>query len=554
MSSLIQFFHGVFNMNFTYKKPLLVAVAAAVGSLIPFTGVIAAPIQIGSDGAYKPVLLPLEAKESSTSYTNVYPPGTATTGSTLAQGGGDLDVYIYTLPNYPVSAQKTLSVKVTLTNGATFKARPALICQSTGDNGIVANGVSAVSWGSVTAAGNITNVNQAGGATGYYLTPLSTGNMGVLTFEFPQKFTMPEKGSGACLMVFMSAAAALAGTAAATEYLEVLKGGAAGSNIDMSVEVTYQDVFASVTKTSTVPLIKFVTAYGATISQPTNTVTIDVATESKKFTLNGSSLTQVSAGKVNVSATVAGIRNATGAPISASNLFTSATLLIEGETVSTLGSITFGTAACADLSTPVGTPAAATSGGGGGSITVSLPYVLNENNAYDAMVSGTTALSICLNADGSKVMNNGQLSITVNGVTDGGKVFEIGKGDLALVGRNGTVIRVLNIPNTSSTADRGFLRFYNVSSQPVVVTGTLYGQDGKVLGTNGSKLFDPLQPNDVKALDTPGLMAKVGVTAAWTGRAWLMIQAPISSDLFRVQSLIRSPNGTLINVSADATD
>jgi len=538
-------------MNLTYKKPLLVAIAATVGSLIPFVGVIAAPIQIGSDGSYKPVLLPLEAKESSTSYTNVYPIGAGP--STLAQGGGDLDVYIYTLPNYPVSAQKTLSVKVTLTSGATFKARPALVCQSTATNGIVAGGVSAVSWGQVTAAGLVTAANAAGGATGYHLSPLSTGNMGALTFEFPQGFVMPEKGSGACLMVFMSAAAALAGTAAGEiGYLEVLKGGVAGSNIDMSVEVTYQDVFASVTKTSSVPLVKFVTAYGATISQPTNPVTIDVATESKKFTLNGSNLTQVSAGKVNVSATVAGIRNATGAPISASNLFTSATLLIEGDTISTLGSVTFGTATCGDLSTPVGTPAA-TTGGGGGSITVSLPY--GVDNAYDAMVSGsTTTLGICLNADGSKVMNNGQLSVTINGVTDGGKVFEIGKGDLALVGRNGTVIRVLNIPNTSTTADRSFIRFYNVSSQPVVVTGTLYGQDGKVLGTNGVKLFDPLQPNDVRALDTPTLMAKTGVTAAWTGRAWLMIQAPISSDLFRVQSLIRSPNGTLINVSADATD
>ena len=150
-------------------------------------------------------------------------------------------------------------------------------------------------------------------------------------------------------------------------------------------------------------------------------------------------------------------------------------------------------------------------------------------------------------------MSDGQISITVNGISPGGALFEIGSGNIALVGRNGTVVRVLNIPN-STGADRAFIRFYNTSTQPVVVTGTLYGQDGKEIGTKGAKLFDPLQSNDTKTLDSAALMAKVGATAAWTGRAWLMIQAPISADMFKVQALVRTANGTLTNVSSDATD
>ena len=561
MSSLIQFFHGVFNMNLIYKKPLIVAIAAAIGSLVPLTGATAAgaikpdpATGLYTGAGFEPAKLPLEAKEATTNYSAVYP--IAVAGNLLGPNSGDLETYIYTIPNYPVSASKNLSVRVTLTNGAKFLVTPKLICPSTGNaDSYGGKGISGADWAMVDDAAKVTAVNLVGG-TAYKLNPLSTVNMGVLTFEFPQGFTIPNVGSGACLLSYSAGLAAEAATTAAV----VLKGGAAGQNIDMAVEITYQDVFASVTKTATIPLIKFVTAYQATISKDnlvTNTasdVTIDVRTESKKFVLKDNSVTNVVlGGSVKVGTTVASIRNATGALVSAADLFTTATITIDGSPVSTLGSITFNSAniagACGTpLTEPVGTPTVAS--GGGGSITVSLPVA---KDAYGAMVSGTTALAICLNADGTKVMSDGQISITVNGISPSGALFEIGSGNIVLVGRNGTVVRVLNIPN-STGADRAFIRFYNTSTQPVVVTGTLYGQDGKEIGTKGAKLFDPLQSNDTKTLDSVALMGKVGATAAWTGRAWLMIQAPISADMFKVQALVRTANGTLTNVSSDATD
>jgi hypothetical protein len=547
-------------MNLIYKKPLIVAIAAAIGSLVPLTGAEAIAIKpdpatgLYTGAGFEPAKLPLEAKEATTSYSAVYPIASA---SLLGPNSGDLEAYIYTVPNYPVSASKNLSVKVTLTNGAKFLVTPKLICPSTGvTDSYGGKGISGADWGKVVDASTVSGANAAG-ATAYKLLPLSTGNMGILTFEFPQGFTIPNVGSGACLLSYSAALAAESSVTAAA----VLKGGAAGQNIDMAVEITYQDVFASVTKTATIPLIKFVTAYQATISKDNlatktaSDVTVDVRTDSKKFVLKDGSVTNiVLGGSVNVSATVAGIRNATGALVSASDLFTTATITIDGSPVSTLGSITFSSAnmagACGGtpLTIPVGTPTVTS--GGGGSITVSLPMA---GDAYSAMVSGVTGLAFCLNADGTKVMSDGQISIIVNGISPGGALFEIGSGNIALVGRNGTVVRVLNIPNSTGT-DRAFIRFYNTSTQPVVVTGTLYGQDGKEIGNKGAKLFDPLQSNDTKTLDSAALMAKVGATAAWTGRAWLMIQAPISADMFKVQALVRTANGTLTNVSSDATD
>ncbi len=550
-------------MNLIYKKPLIVAIGAAIGSLVPFTGAMAAGLAIKPDPAtglytgvgFGPAKLPLEAKEATTSYSAVYP---IATGALIGDNTGDLEAYIYTIPNYPVSASKNLSIKVTLTNGAKFLVIPKLICPSTGvADSYDGKGISGADWTKVVDASTVSGNNDANGGTAYKLLPISTGNMGSLTFEFPQGFTIPNVGSGACLLSY-SAGLAAEGSVTA---VAALKGGAAGQNIDMAVEMTYQDVFASATKTATIPLIKFVTAYQATISRDNlvtktaSDVTVDVRTDSKKFVLKDGSVTNVVlGGSVNVSATVAGIRNATGALVSASDLFTTATITIDGSPVSTLGSITFSSAnmngACGGtpLTTPVGTPTVAS--GGGGSITVSLPMA---GDAYSAMVSGATGLALCFNADGTKVMSDGQVSITVNGISPGGALFEIGSGNIALVGRNGTVVRVLNIPN-STGADRAFIRFHNTSTQPVVVTGTLYGQDGKEIGTKGAKLFDPLQSNDTKTLDSAALMAKVGATAAWTGRAWLMIQAPISADMFKVQALVRTANGTLTNVSSDATD
>jgi hypothetical protein len=80
--------------------------------------------------------------------------------------------------------------------------------------------------------------------------------------------------------------------------------------------------------------------------------------------------------------------------------------------------------------------------------------------------------------------------------------------------------------------------------------------DGKVIGTENAVLFAALKANDVEVLNAAALQTKVGASAPWTGRAWLMVQAEVDITAFRVQALMRTPaaGGVLINMSTDATD
>ncbi|MEZ5671670.1 MAG: hypothetical protein R3E08_04490 [Thiotrichaceae bacterium] len=45
------------------------------------------------------------------------------------------------------------------------------------------------------------------------------------------------------------------------------------------------------------------------------------------------------------------------------------------------------------------------------------------------------------------------------------------------------------------------------------------------------------------------LAGKVNATGAGDGRAWLMVQAETAPELLKVQVLIRSPTGILINLA-----
>jgi hypothetical protein len=163
-------------------------------------------------------------------------------------------------------------------------------------------------------------------------------------------------------------------------------------------------------------------------------------------------------------------------------------------------------------------------------------------------------LTICTTVDGTKTLDAGQLSAVLTGGGVSNFVPDLGSTtDIVKVSINGARLRVLNIPAVGAT-ESAALRFYNTSSQDIVVTGTLYGQDGKELGTPNSTLFSALKSNDVELLTAATLAQKFGITTPWTGRAWLMVQAQVDISSFKVQALIRSANGTLINMSTDVTN
>jgi len=575
------------------RKTLILAIAAGMG-MIPIAGVFAAPPAgplgkiPGTTTVSGPVYSPAENKENSVAYYTVYdnaPNATnqVATAVILAgshiSAGGDLNTYIYTIPGYRVRAAETksLTVKVALTGGAKFVKAPALICVHSGAangadsrDGIMSAGAT---WASVGAPPNPLDT-----LTKLYALPTTNTTPGLAsyTFAFPEEFAVSEGGSGACLLSFSAGAITMANNDMAMNSALTLPANA--SDVSLNVDVTYDDFFAKVTKSTAISMISFMTAYTTEFTQAVDVATIDVSTLSKKFT---GGKTTVYIGKVIVTPTkeangVAAkkFRNASGFSLSATDVLTAASVTISGPTIATLSKVSLHTAAagvgCGQMVVEGAPTVAAAAGGAAGtggaaggtsdSVTIAIPA---GSQSYGALVSALGAvapgnnhvgLNVCLVAEGNTVMSDGSVTLAVNGINGiSGKVFELGsRTDFHKVKRNGTVVRVLNVPGDAADPYRVNIRMYNTSNQPVSnILGTLYGVDGKIIADNIT-LAASLAPNNLKLLTSDNMVTLVG--KPWTGRAWLLIQAPVDAAGFKVQVLIKQPSGVLANISTDATD
>jgi len=486
-----------------------------------------------------------QSGESTLTLMSNYKTGTGTTpvGKPF---DGDLTAAISVPASYTVTSAKTLSFKVTLTGGAKFAKTPYAVCPFPGTNN------STVVEGQVTA--KVDNAAFPGtNASALLLTAMSGGiaidaaNKATATFNVPAGFIT--RFDGLC---YITMAPTGSPAAMVTAYTVGDRG-----TVGMSVETTYVQGGVKQTVTANGNLLKFVTALKAVISPkdtPGNTtpiVTIDVKQGSKKFESYGNPIlvspTNATLGSVKLNSANANskIRIAAESALgwTVSTLMTTGTVTINGPLMAGVQSVALYNGTCAaGASVAAGTPTATT--GGGGNVSVTAISVVN-------LVLG---LNICGIVDGTKVLNAGQLSAVLTG--GGVDKFAPNLGaetDIVNVKINGARLRVLNIP-ASNAADLAYVRFYNTSSQDAKVTATLYGMDGKMLGTPDAVLFDLLKSNDVEVLDALKLEKKFGLTAPWTGRVWMLVQAEIDTTLFKVQALIRSPSGALINMSTDTTN
>ncbi len=561
------------------KKTLVLAIAAAMG-VIPVVEAAALKAPLGKlpngTAVNGPIYTPAESKENSVSYYIVYDSDiTAATGvvsgatadSAFSALGGDLSAYVYTMPGYAVRASegKSLQVKVTLTGGAKFVRAPSLICIHSGAAGgaaVLAGIASADSkWGGLTQL-PAANVALAA-ATTIYRIPTSNLTPGLNSYNIPlpDGFTLSQGGSGACLLSFTAAAATLAAADLGANSALTLP--AAASDVSLNVDVTYDDFFTKVTKSTAISMISFVTAYAAKFTQAVNPPTIDVASLSKKFLVGATTqyLGQVIADRVpNADGTARTWRNASGLALSATDIVSAASITISGPSIATLSKVSLTSAAqgSAQCSTMILEAApAAVSGGASDSVTIAIGAA---SSGYGALVTGNVAqthdgFNVCLVAEGNtKQMEPGYVTITVNGITTvGGKVVELGSSSSDFqVKRNGTVVRVLNVPGDPKDPYRVNIRMYNTSNQAINdIIGSLYGVDGKPISEK-IVLASSLAPNNVKLLTSDSLATLVGKT--WTGRAWMIIQAPVDPSGFKVQVLIKQPSGVLANISTDATD
>jgi len=532
-------------MNLTHKKPLVVAIAASLGLVSPMAW--AGLIDLAKPDTAVSLWVD-QAKESNLTVWSVdgasSPPATTTKISAY-----DLTVQIPNLPvGYKVSQQegKILTIRLTLSSGATFTKGTlggkgaTLVCSS------ATLSASDVTWANITTVADTIAVGA---------TPELVGDKNTLLFAIPDGFTTMENG---CLLTFSAALPYDVTVKSAVEAIKTV----GTSDVRLTSEITFQELFQNKTVTATGTIIKFVTAINGDVSTKTTSgliadPVIDVKYASQKFVKQGiDDLQKVVLGKVSAGYVYTNIRLASGGALTAFDGSTTNQVLSGGVTITLTGpslaaasKVSLHTATCAGTKITDAAPTVASgaaSGASVGSVTLTLDATM-----IPAFASG---LNVCMEVGGTTTIPDGQVTVSMQGFRgEGAKVADLGTGNLASVRRNGVVLRVLNIPN-STNADQPFIRFYNTSAQNIKVIGSLYGQDGKVIGTNGATLFDALKAHDVEILDAAKLAAKVGASAPWTGRAWLMVQAETAPELLKVQALIRSPTGILINLSTDAVD
>jgi len=559
-------------MKMMNKTTLAVALAAAMGTYLPEAGAIVKleetpfttdpRIKTDSNSATLGGAVIFAAEQSGESTLTVK--SYYTHSSANYWFDGDLSVAIPVPGDYEVTGTKTLFVRVTLTGGAKFAAEPQLVCPNNYSGGTV--GLEAAAGGTfaniadgstvallASAGSSTTQVQAAKGLLTVATTPAI--NKTTATFNIVSGFKTTTNSG--CLLTFKPAGAA--GLTAA--YTVTTRG-----NVGMAVEAGYIQGAIATTALASGVILSFKTALKAAITLTggvstnlTPRVTIDVKQASKKFEADatkGTTTTQALIGGVKVVqsydsikirlATVSGFAST---PELAPYIMSTATLTIGGPLVAKVKNVglyggTFA-AGCQTVSTvPLAVPTTTT---GGGNITLSnIP-----------IATAVVGVDICANVDGNTTLDNGQLTAVLTGGGVSNFAPDLGaEANIVLVGINGARVRVLNIP-PATAGDQAFIRFYNTSSQNAVVRGTLFGMDGKVLGTENSVLVSELKANSVVMLDAPKLAAAVGggtPIPAWSGRAWLLVQAEIDKELFKVVGLLRTPTNILVNLSTDASN
>jgi len=319
------------------------------------------------------------------------------------------------------------------------------------------------------------------------------------------------------------------------------------TNKSISAVVEYSDAGVGKTLTSKGKLVTFTQALKVTYSPKTSPVKIDVAQNSKKF-IDGSTnkntalLGTISYGQVGT------VRNKTGGSLTVASALTTVNLSISGPTVASVFS---GTKLVSGIYLK---KASETCSVGHGAITTKPSSSALSGSVVTFKGLGGTALlngvDVCLVGDGKHVLNDGQISANLVVNTAGNSHvpdLTATNNSLALLKKNGSSTKALVIPDSSKT-DKAFVRIYNVGSATGRVLGSLYGVDGKLIGSG--VLSTSLAPNGVLVVTATDLEKAFGLTTPWTGRPWLQIEAEFTG--LRAQALIRSSTGVLTEFSDGA--
>lgn len=355
-------------------------------------------------------------------------------------------------------------------------------------------------------------------------------------------------------------------------------------NKDYGISITnrHQDGSDPISATVAGTIVTF--AQGVQLSVSAGSVTIDVVSPSlsKNFLVSGSVLSSTTAGTSVAVADLGVIRytpasdvyTLTGGTVSAGTYLTTATIVVSGSVISNAVSATSGSTVTGVIFLGINSETAIAGGCSailsGGTAPSAAAGVVASGNQVSFSVSGSSfnsaaastnsGIHVCMIPNGITILEKGTVSFQVNTVSSANNSkpnLTSTNTVLTTVVKNGTSVKVLNIPSPDYTVDVTYVRFYNMGTVTGKVFGTLYSQGttdgnntggGSFIGTPGTALIDSLAPGQVVVLSGPALGTKFGVNT-WPGRAWLQVESEVKG--LRVQALVRSGGitGTLTNMS-----
>lgn len=458
-------------------------------------------------------------------------------GDDTNTGGLSFDIPV--MKNKLVKPKTTTSdepyyVNITLLNGAQFGSVPTLSCIYSGTGAVDA----LVDSPPATVGGSVATFRLSPGATAGAPTETDMLVSAVCTLNF-------------------------------TDTAFILT---SGSTKDYGIRVTaaHFDAYEKVSASVVGKLVTFTQGVVASVQQGQVTVDVSSPSLSKEFVSagwvaqNGDDTRVAQLGTINLKAST-DVKSLDGADVTIGSFLGKYTLTLSGAPLAAAQE-TAGTGVAKSAGVYLSDDACDTDLGGA---TPTLQFASGTQVTFVDILPIAT-LSVCMIANNVNSVDRGLVGFTISGVV--GNVvpgslptlssvpnLSIVDSTLVKVEKNGTSLKVLNIPPPDYTTDQAAVRFYNMGTTTGRVTGTLYGQGttdgsntggGLPLGSPNVTLIDSLAPNTVKVLTGPQIGALFGQTT-WPGRAWLQVESEIKG--LRVQALVRTigVNGQVLTNMSD---
>ncbi|MDA8254144.1 MAG: S8 family serine peptidase [Betaproteobacteria bacterium] len=105
------------------------------------------------------------------------------------------------------------------------------------------------------------------------------------------------------------------------------------------------------------------------------------------------------------------------------------------------------------------------------------------------------------------------------------------------------------LPSPGSS-EQAYVRLYNTSDSALEIIGTLFDENGDILGTQNASLAASLAPKAVAVLSSSDIAHAFGISG-WTGRAWMRLYSDLPG--LKIMNTLRdSSTNTLVDVSCDS--